>query len=43
MPHQVAYLRRSDRLPMRVELEGGATMRYRSSSGCRGEAQLDLR
>ena len=30
MPHQVAYLRRSDRLPLRVELEGGTVQRYRA-------------
>jgi hypothetical protein len=28
MPHQVAYLRKSDRLPIRVELEGGAVQRF---------------
>lgn len=27
-PRQVAYLRRSDKLPLRVELEGGVTLRY---------------
>ena len=30
MPHQVAYLRKSDRLPIRVELEGGAVQRFRT-------------
>ena len=42
MPHQVAYLRRSDRLPLRVELEGGVTLRYPVVEYVR-EAQLDLR
>ena len=30
MPHQVAYLRKSDRLPIRVELEGGTVQRFRT-------------
>ena len=42
MPRQVAYLRRSDRLPLRVELEGGVTLRYPVVEYVR-EAQLDLR
>ncbi len=39
---QVAYLRRSDRLPVRVELEGGTTLRYRVVEWL-PDAQLDLR
>ena len=42
MPRQVAYLRRSDRLPLRVEIEGGVTLRYPVVEYVR-EAQLDLR
>jgi hypothetical protein len=42
MPRQVAYLRRSDRLPLRVEIEGGVTLRYPVVEYVR-EARLDLR
>ena len=42
MPRQVAYLRRSDRLPLLVEIEGGVTLRYPVVEYVR-EAQLDLR
>jgi hypothetical protein len=42
MPRQVAYLRRSDRLPLRVEIEGGVTLRYPVVEYVR-QAQLDLR
>ncbi len=39
---QVAYLRRSDRLPLRVVLEGGTTVRYRIFEWL-PDAQLDFR
>ena len=42
MPRQVAYLRKSDRLPIKVEIEGGATLRYPVVEYVR-DAQLDLR
>ena len=42
MPRQVAYLRRSDRLPLRVEIEGGVTLRYPVVEYVR-DARLELR
>jgi hypothetical protein len=42
--HQVAYLRRSDRLPLRVEIAGGATTVYRVVEWLpESRAQLELR
>jgi hypothetical protein len=44
MPHQVAYLRRSDRLPIRVELEGGVVQRFSTVEYVPPDAaRLDLR
>ena len=41
---QVAYLRRSDRLPLRVEIEGGATTIYRVVEWLpESRAQLELK
>jgi hypothetical protein len=42
MPRQTAYLRKSDRLPIKVEIEGGVTLRYPVVEYVR-DAQLDLR
>jgi hypothetical protein len=41
---QIAYFRRSDRLPIRVELEGGTVLRYRTVEWVPADsAQLELR
>ena len=41
---QIAYLRRSDRLPLRVEIEGGATTIYRVVEWLpESRAQLELK
>jgi hypothetical protein len=42
MPRQTAYLRKSDRLPIKVEIEGGVTLRYPVVEYVR-DAQLELR
>jgi hypothetical protein len=44
MPHQVAYLRKADRLPIKVELEGGVVQRFPTVEWVpEASAQLDLR
>jgi hypothetical protein len=44
MPRQTAYLRRSDRLPIRVELEGGTVQRFRTVEWLApAGVQLDLK